>query len=107
MVGLLYSRTDERTAAQLKDDCISTNGLSSVIRLLPLHSGDVDAGMLYGGPADVVVHEIVDSTLLGEAVLPALRDAFARRLAKYRTPTIVMSSMFSPKRGATVRLFTL
>ena len=68
--------------AAAADDCISTNGLSSVIRLLPLHSGDVDAGMMYGGPADVVVHEIVDSTLLGEAVLPALRDAFARGLVQ-------------------------
>ena len=34
-----------------------------------------------GEPAVVVTHVLLDSTLLGEGVLPALRDAFGRGLA--------------------------
>jgi predicted RNA methylase len=61
---------------------IGAHGLESVVRLHPIHSTELSADMMIGGPADVVTHEIVDSTLLGEAVLPALRDAWSRGLLR-------------------------
>ena len=49
--------------------------------LLPHHSSRLGVADLRAGlPADVVTHELLDSTLLGEDVLPALRDAYARGL---------------------------
>jgi hypothetical protein len=56
----------------------------SRVRIICGHSSEVGVGLGGGGAdglsrkADLVVSEIVDSALLGEGVIPALRDAYAR-----------------------------
>ena len=47
------------------------------VEVLAGHSSGVAPGAA-GAPVDLVVSEIVDSGLLGEGILPALRDAFSR-----------------------------
>jgi hypothetical protein len=56
----------------------SFSGKDAHTRCLPYltltDAGDMDA------QADVVVHEILDTELLGEGVLPSMRDAYSRLL---------------------------
>ena len=61
------------------------------VTVLARHSSDVTAADLSagGGRADVIVSEILDSALLGEGVVPALRDAFARLLTPASTACVV------------------
>ena len=57
---------------------IKANGFDHTITLLSRHSSELTVQDLRGGqPVDLVTHELLDSTLLGEQVLPTLRHAFA------------------------------
>ena len=63
-------------------EVIEASGYAHCVTLVALHSSQLSVGdMREGLPADVVTHELLDSTLLGEDVVPALRDAYARGLA--------------------------
>ena len=53
--------------------------MSAAVRVHALHSTALAPAERAG--LGLVVHEIVDSALLGEGVLPALRDAYARLLS--------------------------
>eukprot|EP01051_Picozoa_sp_SAG22_P013506 SAG22_NODE_1520_length_4237_cov_11.486225_5_plen_383_part_00 len=60
---------------------VAANGMSSIVTVFACHSSELTlAEHLQGRPVDLAVHEIFDSTLLGEEVLPALRDARQRGL---------------------------
>ena len=59
------------------------NGFADAVRVHAAHSssasgteGGRGGGSVVDAPADVIVHEIVDSALLGEGMLPALRGIF-------------------------------
>lgn len=60
-------------------DVIAANGLGDRIRVLDKPSFAVEPAEL-GGPADLLVSEIVSNDLLSEGVLPAHGDAVARLL---------------------------
>ncbi|KAH7431798.1 hypothetical protein KP509_08G067000 [Ceratopteris richardii] len=51
------------------------NGLSSAIKLVHKRSEDLKVGIDMDAPADVLVTEILDSTLLGEGIIPTLQHA--------------------------------
>jgi tetratricopeptide (TPR) repeat protein len=60
---------------------VARNGLQDRVTVLPRPSHAVRLGEDLPERADVLVHEIFSSELLGEAVLPAIEDARARLLA--------------------------
>lgn len=64
------------TAAKI----VERNGYQDRVRVLSKPSYQVDADGDLGGRADILVHEIFSSELLGEHVLPAIEDAKARLL---------------------------
>jgi hypothetical protein len=69
--------------AAAASEVIQANGLAHCVTLVPLHSSQLSVEDLRESqPADIVTHELLDSTLLGEDVLPALRDAYARGLVR-------------------------
>ncbi|HYD77531.1 tetratricopeptide repeat protein [Ramlibacter sp.] len=59
---------------------VARNGYQDRVKVLHKPSFGVDAQRDLGGRADILVHEIFSSELLGEHVLPALEDAKARLL---------------------------
>lgn len=61
-------------------DIIARNGFADRVRVIGKHSADVTLDDL-GGPADILVSEIVDASLLGEGVLGA-HEAAMRDLMK-------------------------
>ena len=67
--------------AQTAREIIARNGFADRIRIVAKHSTSLDVEADLGGPADVLVSEIVSNDLIGEAVLPTLEDA-VRRLVK-------------------------
>ena len=69
--------------AAAASEVIQANGLAHCVTLVPLHSSQLSVEDLRESqPADIVTHELLDSTLLGEDVLPALRDTYARGLVR-------------------------
>jgi SAM-dependent methyltransferase len=52
-------------------EIVARNGYSDRVRVIAKHSTMLDAETDLGGRADILVSEIVDNALLGEAVLPA------------------------------------
>jgi len=67
--------------AQTATTIVANNGLADRITVLPKASHTVRLGADLPARADVLVHEIFSSELLGEALLPAIEDAKARLLA--------------------------
>jgi predicted RNA methylase len=65
------------TAARI----VARNGLQDRVTVIPKPSHAVRLGEDLPERADVLVHEVFSSELLGEAVLPAIEDARARLLA--------------------------
>lgn len=57
---------------------IARNGLSDRVRVIARHSSELDPVADLGGPADVLVSEIVSNDLLGEFALDAMEDAIGR-----------------------------
>lgn len=66
--------------AEVAEDIVALNGYADRIRVVAKTSGDLDPMRDMGGPADILVSEIVGNTLLGEDVLPAIEDAVSRLL---------------------------
>lgn len=67
--------------AEAARDVIALNGLADRITVVTGHSSALSPADL-GGPADVLVSEIVSNDLLSEAVLPALADAVGRLVVR-------------------------
>lgn len=62
--------------AEIAQQTLQRNGLQHSIKLVPKESSELMLeGDLDGQRADLIVSEIVDSELLGEGILPSLRDA--------------------------------
>lgn len=62
-------------------EIVARNGYADRVRIVAKKSAALDVMADLGGPADLLVSEIVDNTLLGEGVLSAVEDA-ARRLLR-------------------------
>ncbi|MBI5277459.1 MAG: tetratricopeptide repeat protein [Burkholderiales bacterium] len=69
-----------RLVAKTAEEIVERNGLKDRITVLNKPSYQVEVGGDLPERADVLVHEIFSSELLGEFVLPALEDAKARLL---------------------------
>lgn len=65
--------------ASLAETIIARNGFADRIRVLRKHSSEVTLSEL-GGPADVLVSEIVINNLVGEGALPVMEDVVPRLL---------------------------
>ena len=61
-------------------EVIAANGLSDRITVVQKHSDDLDVEADLGGPADVLVSEIVSNDLLGEGALPVMEKVVPRLL---------------------------
>jgi type II protein arginine methyltransferase len=59
---------------------IARNGFADRIRVVNKHSSDLDVSVDLGGPADLLVSEIVSNTVIGEDVLPVMEDSSRRLL---------------------------
>ena len=70
----------EGLVADAATKIVARNGYQDRVKVLHKPSFGVDAQRDLGGRADILVHEIFSSELLGEHVLPALEDAKARLL---------------------------
>lgn len=70
-----------REVAATAREIVALNGQDKNVHIHAVRSNDLDPEQAMGGPADVIVSEILSSDLLGEAVLPAMEDA-KRRLIK-------------------------
>lgn len=64
--------------ASVARDVVAANGYSDRVRVLNMHSTAIDVERDMGGPADILVSEIVSNDLLSEGVLAAHEDAVAR-----------------------------
>ncbi len=62
-------------AAAAAGRVVAANGLDDTVRVVPKRSTDLVVGEDLDEPVNVIVHEIVDSKLVGEGVLPSLRHA--------------------------------
>lgn len=62
-------------------EIVARNGYADTITVHARNSAKLDAEADMGGPADLVISEIIGKDLVCEAVLPSMRDA-VRRLAK-------------------------
>lgn len=67
--------------AEAAADIVALNGFADRVRVIAKRSTELDAARDLGGPADLVVSEVLDAGLLGEGVLATLRDAIARLAA--------------------------
>ncbi len=67
--------------AQTATTIVSNNGLADRITILPEASHWVRLGADLPARADVLVHEVFSSELLGEVLLPAIEDAKARLIS--------------------------
>jgi predicted O-methyltransferase YrrM len=65
--------------AALAEQIIANNGFADRIRVLRKHSSEVTLEEI-GGPADVLVSEIVFNNLVGEGALPVMEDVVPRLL---------------------------
>lgn len=65
---------------EMANRVIAENGLAKTIRTVNKPSNELQVGVDLERRVDVIVAEIVDSVLVGEGILPSLRDAKARLL---------------------------
>lgn len=70
-----------RLVADTASRVVAHNGFAQQVRVLAKPSYEVQLGADLPRQADLLVHEIFSSELLGEHVLPAIEDAKARLLA--------------------------
>jgi type II protein arginine methyltransferase len=66
--------------AEAARQVVSANGFADRVKVVAKHSSDLDVGADLGGPADLLVSEIVSNDLLGEGALPAHEQAVRRLL---------------------------
>lgn len=68
------------TIAETAEEIVALNGYADRVRVVAKKSGDLDPVQDMGGPADILVSEIVGNRLIGEDVLPVIEDAVSRLL---------------------------
>jgi protein arginine N-methyltransferase 7 len=61
--------------AQIAQENVISNDFTEIITIIPCKSSDIENLPI---PADIIVSELLDSALLGEAVIPAHSDAIGR-----------------------------
>jgi protein arginine N-methyltransferase 7 len=81
----------EKIIATIAKDIIAENGLNNLIKVIDKKSTDVLVGVDLPQQADILVSEILSSSLLGEFVLSSIEDA-KRRLLKPNCKIIPASS---------------
>ncbi|ASW57372.1 hypothetical protein CIK06_02465 [Plantactinospora sp. KBS50] len=67
--------------AEIARQVVTAHGLSDVVTVVPTYSYNLQIGRELSRPADVILSEIVDCGLIGEGILPTMRDARTRLLA--------------------------
>jgi len=70
----------EPLVAKTATSIVKTNGFADTVTILSKISYDVELGKDLPEKADVLIHEIFDSAIIGEHVLPAIEDAKKRLL---------------------------
>ncbi len=70
----------EPLVAKTATEIVKANGFAETVTILSKISYDVEVGKDLPEKADVLIHEIFDSAIIGEHVLPALEDAKKRLL---------------------------
>jgi len=70
----------EPLVAKTATDIVNANGFADQVTILSKISYDVELGKDLPEKADVLIHEIFDSAIIGEHVLPAIEDAKKRLL---------------------------
>lgn len=70
----------EPLVAKTATEIVKTNGFADTVTILSKISYDVELGKDLPEKADVLIHEIFDSAIIGEHVLPAIEDAKKRLL---------------------------
>ena len=71
-----------RTIADTAREIVALNGYADSVRVINKRSFDLDRQNDLGGPADILVSEIVDNMLIGEGVLPAIEHAHRHLLKR-------------------------
>lgn len=61
--------------AAIAREIVARNGYSDRVRVVTKHSSELDVDRDLGGPADILVSEIVSNDLLGEGTVPVLEHA--------------------------------
>ena len=79
--GEVWSCEAQPAVAAVARDIVRRNGYADRVNILSKHSRDIDAAADMGGPADLIVAEVIASDVVSEHVLPTMRDA-VRRLAR-------------------------
>ncbi len=77
--------------AELATSIAAANGLASIVDTHACRSDEWmrAAPMSNDAKADILVTEILDSELLGEGIIPSIRDAHARLLCTDRPPVVI------------------
>jgi type II protein arginine methyltransferase len=70
----------EPLVAKTATEIVKTNGFADTVTILSKISYDVAVGKDLPEKADILIHEIFDSAIIGEHVLPAIEDAKKRLL---------------------------
>jgi len=89
LLAMMAARTDAAevvtcemnpAVAEAAREIIVKNGLADRVRVVAKLSSDLDLATDLGGPAEVMVSEIVSNNMVGEAALAATEQAFRRLL---------------------------
>jgi predicted RNA methylase len=76
--GHVFACEMYETMAQIAESNVANNGLAGTVSVIPAKSSDIDS--LPVAP-DIIVSELLDSALLGEAVILAHGDALSRLMS--------------------------
>jgi predicted RNA methylase len=79
----VFSIEGDPTLAPVARAVIAKNGLASKVTVIQKHSTEVQLGADIPRRCDLIVSELLDSELIGEGVLPSLKDAYERLLADH------------------------
>lgn len=78
--GHVYTVEANPLLAKIAEQCVAQNGLSDRITVLAKHSTEIRIGQDIPHRCDLLVHEILSSTVLGEGLAPTLHHAIAHLL---------------------------
>lgn len=78
--GHVFTCEANPAIADAAAEIVKRNGFADRVTVIAKHSQDLDAEADLGGRVDLLVSEVIGSTLLGEGVLSTLEDARARLL---------------------------
>ncbi|MFI9200066.1 50S ribosomal protein L11 methyltransferase [Streptomyces sp. NPDC053048] len=77
----VYTCEENPLLAEIARQTVAEHGMSDVITVFNKRSTHLSVGRELDRPADVLISEIVDCGLIGEGLLPSVRDARERLLA--------------------------